>query len=317
MSFIIASAPHEHHARTVGQIMQQVLYALLPAIAAMVWYFGWNILINLAVATATAVITEISALYLRDRPIRPFISDFSAIVTAWLLALAVPPLLPAWMLALATAFCLIFAKHLYGGLGYNPFNPAMVGYVLLLISFPAQMTHWDMPTAIDGFSGATPLDAMKMGLRQQVPLNEILQQPIFSHFFAHGWGVLNLAYLIGGLWLIYQRVITWHIPVAFLGGLTVMSLIFMIINPQFYPTPFLHLFVGATMLCAFFIATDPVSAATSPLGRLYYAAGIGILVYVIRTWGGYPDGVAFAVLLMNIAAPSLDYFTQPRVFGRK
>jgi electron transport complex protein RnfD len=343
MDYIVTTSPHTHGAPDVGQLMRHVLYALIPGILVFFWFFGWGILINLVLASLTAVLTEALILRWRKRPLKPFLTDYSAIVTACLLALALPPLVPWWLPVLGTAFAIVFAKQLYGGLGNNPFNPAMVGYAVLLISFPVEMTRWPAPAniaehspdllnslsfslseqmwtagaSINAFTGATPLDQMKTALAQKLTVQDIQQQHVlFSSWIAHGWQWLSLAYLLGGFWLLYQRVISWHIPVAVLSGLALMASVFYLIDSSLYPSPLFHLFTGATLLGAFFIATDPVSAATSNRGRLFYGLGIGILVYIIRTWGGYPDGMAFAVLLMNMAVPAIDAVTQPRVFGR-
>ena len=321
--------------------MVNVLYALLPGMGLYVWFFGWGVMVNAFLATAVALAAEAAMLYLRGRPVRLFLSDGSAVVTAVLLALALPPLAPWWVTVTGTAFAVVVAKHLYGGLGYNPFNPAMVGYVVLLISFPREMTVWPAadvvsghhagilesarivftgPAAaasLDALTGATPLDLMKtqLGLNQTVA--EAWASPVFGDFGGKGWEWLGNGFFIGGLWLLYKRVITWHIPVAVLGSLFLMATVFSAYDPGSHPSPLFHLFSGGAMLGAFFIATDPVSAATTAKGRLIYGAGIGILTYVIRTWGGYPDGIAFAVLLMNMATPTIDYYTQPRVLGQE
>jgi electron transport complex protein RnfD len=258
-----------------------------------------------------------------------------------LLALALPPLVPAWLPVVGALFAIVVAKQLYGGLGYNPFNPAMVGYVVLLISFPREMTQWSAPNGLDitqlGFTEtlawslngvlpaaitldaitlATPLDSVKTSLGLGQMLSEITATPKFGAFGGHGWEWINAAYLLGGLYLIYRRLIDWRIPAGMLGALFMIALVFHGSDTDAFPAPLFHLFSGAAMLGAFFIATDPVSASTTPRGRLLFGAGIGIIVYVIRTCGGYPDGVAFAVLLMNMAAPTLDHYTKPRVFGQ-
>ncbi len=287
MEFKVSNAPFIHNNNSVSKIMQQLLYALMPGIVVYVYFFGWNVIVNLFLASITALICEALMLWLRKRPLREFITDYSAIVTAFLLALALPPFVPWWITVLGTAFAIIVAKHLYGGLGYNLFNPAMVGYAILLISFPLQMSDWSI--ILDTVSGATPLETMKTESR---------------------WEWINAAFLLGGCWLLYKRIITWHIPVAMLVSLIILSGIFFLINPNLYPSPLFHLLSGATIMGAFFIATDPVTAATSNKARLIYAAGIGILIYVIRTWGAYPDAVAFAVLLMNMAAPTIDYYVK-------
>jgi electron transport complex protein RnfD len=293
MEFQVSNAPFIHNDNSVSKIMQQLLYALIPAIVVYVYFFGWNIVINLLIASFTALTSETLMLLLRKRPLRPFLTDYSAIVTAFLLALALPPFVPWWITVLGTSFAIIVAKHLYGGLGYNLFNPAMAAYAMLLISFPLHLSDWSI--ILDSLSGATPLDAMK----NQLKMTD-----------SQAWLWINAAFLLGGIWLLYKRVITWHIPVAMLVSLIVISGIFFLINPNLYPSPVFHIISGATMMGAFFIATDPVTAATSNKARLIYAAGIGILIYVIRTWGAYPDAVAFAVLLMNMAAPTIDYYVK-------
>jgi len=334
------SSPFLSGMNRVTLVMTQLLLALVPAVVALVYFFGPAVLINIVLAVTVALAAEAVMLKLRARPIKPFLTDGSAIVTAVLLAIALPPLAPWWLTTIGILFAIIFAKHLYGGLGYNPFNPAMIAYVLLLISFPLEMTSWlpisslsDTPIdfqsalqiifngqltngiAVDSLSGATPLDAMKteIGLLQVPAL--ISQQPLFGYFGGKGWEWINIWFAIGGLALLYRRVITWHIPVAMLTGLLTISCIIWIIAPETTGSPLFHLLSGGTMLGAFFIATDPVTAATTVKGRLVFGAGVGLLTYIIRVWGGYPDGVAFAVILMNMLVPLIDYYTQPRVYG--
>jgi electron transport complex protein RnfD len=258
-----------------------------------------------------------------------------------LIAFALPPILPWWIPILATSFAIIFAKHLYGGLGYNPFNPAMAGYVVLLIAFPKQMTAWlpaqsdsgyaigfmdnlrynffaELPAEIsyDILTQATPLDVVEVQTGLGKSISEIESSFVqLSGYFGTGWDWISLMFLMGGLFLLYKRVISWQIPVAMLGTLALLSSIAYLYNDQIHPDPLFHLLGGASMIGAFFIATDPVSASTTPRGRIIYGMGIGIITFVIRTWGNYPDGVAFGVLLMNIAVPTIDYYTQPRVFG--
>jgi len=339
MRLIQASSPHIHTDNNVSLVMRKVLYALLPGIVLYVFFFGWGIAFHLLLASITALAVEALMLWLRQRPIKPFLSDHSAIVTAWLLILAIPPLAPWWITVLGVGFALIFAKHLYGGLGYNPFNPAMVGYAMLMISFPAEMTRWPLPPelggylgfydslhillelplgsgkTIDAYSGATLLDSVKISLSQAYQLGEALNTPMQGYLGGRLWEFISIMYLLGGIYLIYVRVIDWQIPVAMLGALAFVSSFFFAVDSDTYASPIFHLFSGATMLGAFFIATDPVSAATSRKGKLIYASGIGVLIYVIRTWGNYPDGVAFAVLLMNMSAPMIDYYTKPKIFG--
>ena len=257
-------------------------------------------------------------------------------VTGVLLALALPPLAPWWIPVIGSGFAIVVAKQLYGGLGYNPFNPAMAGYVVLLISFPLELGRWTPPfeplglpdtlalvftgtlpagITIDGLTQATPMDAVKTQLGLNLTISELSGHGLFGHFGARGWEWINASYLLGGLWLLKSRVIQWQIPVGTLAGLFCLALVFYTVDPDTFASPVFQLFSGASMLGAFFIATDPVSASTTPRGRLIFGAGIGMLTFLIRTWGGYPDGMAFAVLLMNMAAPTIDHYTQPRVFG--
>lgn len=337
---MISSSPHQSSQASVSRLMLHVGYALVPGIATYVWLFGTGVLVHILLASATAIIAEAIVLALRGRPVASTLADSSAILTAVLLALAIPPLAPWWITVLGAAFAIILGKQLYGGLGYNPFNPAMVGYAMLLISFPLEMTRWPAAhsllaqapsltdsisvifangVTVDAISAATPLDTLKTQLGQGMDIQNILASkdyaPLFGQFAGIGWESINIAFLLGGLYLLFTRRIAWQIPVAMLSSMIVLAGIFHYMDPQQYASPLLHLFGGATMLGAFFIATDPVSACTTPRGRIIYGIGITLITYAIRNWGGYPDGIAFAVLLMNMTAPMIDYFTQPRVFG--
>ena len=334
------SSPHTTRKGNTGNVMLTVLLAMIPGIVALTLCFGTGHLIQIFIAIATAVICEAAILRLRARPILFYLKDYSAILTAVLLAVSLPPFTPYWVTIIATGFAIIVAKHLYGGLGQNPFNPAMVGFALVLVSFPVAMTtSWGAPTALlengfsfsqtlsfifsrpeafDAITMATPLDLYK----HQVAIstaNEILQDPIFYQdgFTAGlGWLWVNLAFLGGGLVLLWKKIFTWHIPVSLLMSLSACSILLGWDADQYVPIS-LHLFAGGTMLAAFFIATDPVTASTTPFGKLIYGAGIGLLIYVIRTFGAYPDAIAFAVLLMNFAAPLIDQYSQPRTYGHK
>ena len=339
MRFQTMTSPHVLLDTGVGQVMRRVLYAMLPGVAALVWFFGWGVLVNLMIATTVALAAEAAMLAARGKPLALHLGDCSAVVTAWLLAVALPPLAPWWLTTIGVLSAIVVAKHLYGGLGYNPFNPAMIGYVVLLISFPREMSTWLIPhgvgqtqaltlmetlravfveaPGVDGLTGATPLDVLRTKMGLGLSVAEIRNSPIFGLVSGHGWEWAALGFLLGGLWLVYIRAADWRIPAGMLGGLALISTVFYLINPQQYAPPWFHLWSGAAIFGAFFIATDPVTASATPRGRLIYGAGIGILIYIIRAFGGYPDGVAFSVLLMNIAAPLIDLYTQPRVFGAR
>ncbi len=342
MQFPTITSPHTSRPNSVQKAMLWVILALIPGTLAMIWFFGWGILINMVLAITTAIACEALVMKLRGREIKPVIMDLSAILTAMLFAVAVPPLLPWWLTVLGVAFAILLVKQAYGGLGYNVFNPAMAAYVLLLISYPVQMTSWLPPTMLnenpmgllqtlsvifggtlpgsltwDAVTMATPLDTMRTGLSLNQTVSEISSNPILGQFGGKGWEVVAGLYLLGGGFMLYKKAISWHIPVSTLGGLAVMALLFNILDGDAYPLSSFHLFSGAAMLGAFFIATDPVSAPGTRKGQLYYGAGIGILVYIIRTWGGYPDAIAFSVLLMNMAAPTIEFFTRPRTFGHR
>ena len=348
MPFRITSSPYTHNQRSTSRIMLIVILALIPGIAAQSYFFGWGNLVQLILAGITALACEALILRLRQQPILITLLDNSALLTGILLAVSIPSLAPWWIIVVGTAFSVIIAKHLYGGLGQNPFNPAMVGYVMLLISFPVPMTSWLPPISlqsipnffdtlslifhnqtvhgatlhhvlagIDGITQATPLDNFKTGLAAGHPAQQLLAQPIYHGVIAGlGWQWVNVAFLLGGLGLLANRSIRWQIPIAMLLALSLCALLGWIIAPEKLVSPLLHLFSGGTMLGAFFIATDPISASTTDKGRLFYGGLIGILIWLIRSFGGYPDGVAFAVLLANICVPLIDYYTQPRVYGQ-
>ena len=324
--------------------MLQVLAALVPAAIAHVWFFGPGFIFNLLVASIFSVGGEYAVMVLRKRPPDVALTDYTALVTAALLAFALPSLTPWWVTATGALFAIVAAKHLYGGLGFNIFNPAMAGYVVILIAFPMHLNLWIAPRmgdidyqyltilqtlkftltgilpdtlGFDAVSRATPLDAMKSGLNGMRTVSEIRTNPIMGDFGGRGWEWIGNFLAIGGFWLLIKKIIRWHIPVGVGIGLLLPAGIMYLVEPGTNPSPGFHLFSGATILCAFFIATDPVSAATSPRGRLIFGIGIGFLIYCIRTWGSYADGVAFAVLLMNMAVPAIDYLTRPHIVGHR
>ena len=306
-----------------NQIMRQVIYALALGVTASYIFFGWGIIIQILLGVVSALVVEAVFVSMRGRPVLESVSDGSAVLTAILLAISIPSIAPWWVVVVGVAFAIIFGKQLYGGLGSNPFNPAMLGYAFLLISYPLQMTTWPVDfsafsqainvifhtLSFDSLSGATRLDEVKTGLSLGNNLATIQ-----VHSTSQAW--INAGFLVGGIYLLARKVIFWHIPLAFLSGIVVMALLVLVFDSQTHLPIQNHLMLGGTMLGAFFIATDPISASTTPKGRLIYGFLIGVLIVVIRNYGGYPDGVAFAVLLLNMTVPLIDYYTQPKVFGR-
>lgn len=332
------SPPYLTQNVSVQRVMLQVLLALLPGIAAYIWLIGPVVLLQIAIATASALLAEAFMLKLLNKPMGLFLGDGSAVVTAWLIALSFPPLAPWWLIVVASLFAIIVAKHLYGGLGQNPFNPAMIAFAVCIVSFPALMSQWPpaglhagfadqiamlfgtMPR-LDTMSGATPLDALKTALKLSEGSSSVgsilADKSTYGAFAGRGWEWVGVAYLIGGLWLWQRKVIGWHVSFAFLGGMALIATLLWLLNPAQFASPAFHLFAGGSMLGAFFIVTDPVSGCTTNKGRLIFGFSAGVLAYLIRVFGGYPDGVAFAVLLLNICVPLIDLYTQPPIFGMK
>jgi len=350
MAFWIASSPHNHSQAETSSLMRLVIYAVLPGIFAQWYFFGWGNIIHISLAVTTALLCEFIVLSLRKKNnIRKQLFDGSAILTAILLGICLPAIAPWWISIIAAVFAIVVVKQLYGGLGHNPFNPAMAAYVMLLISFPIQMTSWQPPlalmtvdlsfantlsviftdftkegysveqlrTSIDGFTMATPLDTLKTDTGLGLTVFESIEKSIFGEHFALGWEWMNFAFLTGGIVLIAKKAIAWQTPLSFLLSLFICSFIAYSISPDSSASTMFHWLTGGCMFGAFFILTDPVTGATSTKGRLVIGALAGLLVYLIRTFGGYPDGIAFAVLLCNMAAPLIDQYTRPRTYGHQ
>lgn len=339
MALLKITSPHAHSPGSTGDVMRLVLLALVPGFAVQSYFFGWGVAFNLILAASFALGLEAAVMKLRRRPVGFYLRDCTALVTATLVALAIPPYSPFWLILVGMIFAIVIGKQLYGGMGFNPFNPAMVAYVVLLISFPVEMTRWFNPSAlgelpgfmdglrlslpffgsaeVDAYTGATALDLVRQN--QSLLWGQLAEKEAIlgeGRFASVGWEWVNLAYLLGGLFLLYRRVFTWHAPLSMLLALSVISLLFW--DPDSASnngSPLFHLFSGATMLGAFFIVTDPVTSAVSKRGRIIYGAAIGLLVYTIRTTGNYPDALAFSVLLLNFAAPFIDFYTVPRTYG--
>jgi H+/Na+-translocating ferredoxin:NAD+ oxidoreductase subunit D len=336
----IITSPHMHSVNKVNAIMRQVMFALIPGILLSIYYFGIGILVHCIIAIVFALLCEALVLKIRDQAVTPALKDGTAIITALLFALTLSPFTPWWVNLTGIAFAIIVAKHIFGGLGQNPFNPAMAGYVFTLLCFPLKMAFWPdlsgsnefdlsswqiisfifsgVPSnVVDSISGATPLTNMKVELGLMTMVSEIKMNPLYGSFAGKGWEWIAAAYLVGGIWLIMNKIIRWQIPVSVLSSILIISLLFNFIDSDNYPSALYHLFSGGTILCAFFIATDPASSSTTPIGKIIYGTGIGLLIYIIRTWGGYADGVAFSILIMNALVPLIDFYTRPKALGEK
>jgi electron transport complex protein RnfD len=317
----LSSSPHIHSGETTVKVMRAVLYSLVPACAVAVYFFGLSALLVLILATFGCLATEAVCQRLMGQPVT--IADGSAAITGVLLALNLPPTSPWWLTLLGAVIAIVIGKQVYGGLGSNPFNPALVARVVLLISFPVQMTTWSSPaplgSGLDLVTTATPLGAWKNAvmLTGQAPVE--LQGGMTQYFLGNMPGCIGevsaLALLLGAAYLLYRRILTWHIPAAFVGSVVLLSGLFWLVNPAKYPSPVFHLLTGGLVLGAFYMATDMVTTPVSTRGMLVFGAGCGLLTVLIRLFGGYPEGVSFAILLMNAATPLIDRYLRPRTFG--
>jgi Na+-translocating ferredoxin:NAD+ oxidoreductase subunit D len=317
----LSSSPHIRSAQTTDKVMRDVIYALLPACAVSVYFFGIPALAVLIIATLGCVAVEAVCQRMMGKPLT--IGDGSAVLTGILLALNLPPQSPWWLVLIGAAVAIGIAKQAYGGLGYNPFNPALVARVVLLISFPVQMTTWSAPaplfSGIDAVTAATPLDEMQTAVMLTGKLPEGLEAPMRNYFLGNMAGSLGevsaIALLLGAAYLFIRRVLTWHIPTGFIGTVVVSSGALWLIDPSRYPSPLFHLLTGGLILGAFYMATDMVTSPVTNQGMLIFGIGCGLLTVLIRLFGGYPEGVSFAILLMNAVTPLIDRFTRPDPFG--
>jgi electron transport complex protein RnfD len=308
--FPLYSSPHGIQENHVTRLMAQVLFALIPGILASWWFFGWGVLIQIAIATLTAVVAEIAVIRLRKRDALPVIKDLSAVVTAVLFALAIPPFLPWWMTVAGILFGIIIVKQLYGGLQLVTTDPGLIASLsIIFTSVMPESLSWDALTM------ATPLDEMRTRLEMGQMIYEIREIPGWGDFGGIGREQVAFCFMIGGIFMLWRKVISWHIPLSMIAAMVILSSATWLAEPDVNPVPVFHIIGGGFMLGAFFIATDPVSAATTKKGQIIYGALIGILIFIIRNWGGYPDAVAFAVLLMNMAAPTIDYYTAKSVWA--
>jgi RnfABCDGE-type electron transport complex D subunit len=337
------AAPHTTTANSAGRVMATVMAALAPATLFGFWLYGWPAIHLWFITVASAMLGEAFCLRLMGRKALPVLFDGSAALTGWLLAVSLPPWAPWWIGAFGGLFATVLAKQVFGGLGQNLFNPAMVARVALLISFPVQMTAWvaplpifgagapglidglritlnGVPPAYDAVASASLLGFAKTELSRGIDLAQsLLQAPAPGLYGIHPGSLgETAAWLImaGGVAMMFMRIITWHIPVAMLAGIALPAAILHAIDPAHYLDAGTHLMSGGAMLGAFFIATDYVTSPVSKQGQLVFGIGIGLLTWVIRTFAGYPEGMAFAVLLMNSLTPIIDQHFRPRAFGR-
>jgi len=317
----LSSSPHVHSGETTSGVMRAVLYSLVPACLVAIYFFGPSALSVLLIATLGCLATEAVCQRLMGQPVT--IADGSAAITGVLLALNLPPTSPWWLTLLGAVIAISIGKQFYGGLGANPFNPALVARVVLLISFPVQMTTWSAPaplgSGLDLVTTATPLGEWKNAvmLTGQLPASQ--QGGMADYFLGSMPGCIGevsaLALLIGAAYLFYRRILTWHIPTAFVGTVILFSGLFWLVNPDKYPDPVFHLLTGGLILGAFYMATDMVTTPVSTRGMLLFGVGCGLLTVLIRLFGGYPEGVSFAILLMNAATPLIDRYLRPKTFG--
>ncbi len=363
MPLIMLSSPHAHGGDSIRMMMFTVVLALLPAALFSVYLFGWLSVFMIVTCMLTALLTEAACLKLMQRPLSTLL-DNSAALTGLFLALTLPAATPWWMAVLGSVFAIVLGKQVYGGLGYNIFNPALSARVILLISFPLNMTTWIIPMSVhmgvdvnsataglnlydisqclslffsgfdalpivaqqglDAISMASPLGHVKTEATLGIPVGEALNAyhyTVLDAFLGFETGSLGetsaLALLIGGIFLLARHSITWHIPFSYLGTVALLAAVFSAISPDQFTPPMFHLFAGGLMLCAFFMATDPVSSPVTPLGQIVFGVGCGVLTWSIRSFGGYPEGAMFAVLLMNCAVPLIDHYCRPRVYGHE
>jgi electron transport complex protein RnfD len=323
--FTVSPSPHTKGDETVPKIMRTVIVAMIPAMIMSILFFGMNSLKIMVVATLSCLFFEyFIQKYLLKIPTT--VRDGSAIITGILLAFNLPSGLPVWMVIIGSLMAIGVAKLSFGGLGQNPFNPALVGRVFLLISFPVQMTTWTGNiTVADSFTGATPLGLLKEGLRGGKTITQITSDSQLPGYFDMFWGNMSgslgeisaIAILIGGIYLLWKKIITWHIPIAVLGSVFLFEGILWMMAPERFMDPVFHLITGGIMLGAFFMATDLTTSPMTPVGKLIFGIGIGVITICIRNFGAYPEGISFAILIMNGFTPLINAKIKPKRFGGK
>lgn len=314
--YIVSSSPHAHSGDSVRQIMLDVIIALIPAAGLACYLFLFDAVRLISTCVVTCVATEWLCRKAMKRDAG--IGDLSAVVTGILLALNLPPSLPSWMAAAGSAVAIAIAKQLFGGIGYNPFNPALVGRAALLISFTGPMTSWHAPvwSRADAATIATPLQMVR-----QVGVYNFTNQMAMNACLGNIGGSIGevsvVALLIGGAYLLWRRCISWHVPVSYVGTVALFALVLWLIDPHQNMPPHFHVLTGGLMLGAVFMATDMVTSPVTRPGMIVFGIGCGLLTMIIRRWGGYPEGTSFAILIMNAFTPLINRATRPRLFGKR
>ena len=305
--FVVSGTPHVRSKESIQSIMRDVIIALVPATAAGIYYFGLRALILIVAAIISAVFFEWLYEKITKKPVT--INDLSAVVTGLLLAMNLPASAPVWVAIVGSAFAIIFAKQLFGGLGQNFINPALAGRAFLLASYPTEMTTWVVPNglAADAATYATPLAQLKNGA-----LDASLKQLVIGQVGGTIGETCAIALIIGGIYLLYKHVISWKIPVIYIATVFIL---FAVIGRHGMRMPLQEIFAGGVMLGGIFMATDYASSPVTPKGQVIFAVGAGLLTYLIRTFGGYPEGVSYSILIMNCCVPLIERFTEPTIFG--
>jgi len=319
----VSPSPHVHSSESTQKIMYRVVYAMIPALAWSVFVFGWGALRVTLIAVAACIAIE----YLIQKyilKVKPSVTDGSALITGILLAFNVPANLPWWIILIGAIAAMGIGKLSFGGLGNNVFNPALVGRVFLLISFPVHMTSWPVnaQSGIDAVTAATPLALIKEGIKNGTPISDIQGLPHLNDMLLGTIGgslgeISAVLLILGGIYLLWKKVITWHIPVSIIITVALISGIFWMINPAIYVNPAYHILTGGLMLGAIFMATDMVTSPMTPKAQIIYGIGIGVITISIRMFGAYPEGISFAILIMNAVTPLLNYYIKPKRFGGK
>ncbi len=320
MNLTISGSPHVHGEDSTKKIMYGVVLAMVPALLVSFYYFGFDaVRVTLVSVLACLGVEWLIQKYMIKG--EETIRDGSALVTGILLAFNLPANLSCGIIIIGAVAAIGIGKMSFGGLGKNPFNPALVGRVFMLISFPAQMTTWPVPVGVDGVTGATALGLIKEGLKNGQPMADLMAKaPGYTQAFMGNMGgsigeVSALALLLGAAYMLYKKIITWEIPVAFIATVLVFSGLLHLIDPAQYIHPVYHLVTGGLMLGAFFMATDMVSSPMNRKAQLVFGLGCGLITVIIRVWGAYPEGVSFAILIMNAVTPLLNKAFKPKRFG--